>query len=421
MNTENIFSNEGQLESGESRDAEKEKVDNRENEKIMENTENTPEKNIEANEIQDTTEENLDEATYEPRAHVENNNDYTQAEEIQKSLTELAENEEKGLAEQTEIRGDLDDITSDQGEEDKDEVTPINLPGPVAEDEDDMQLISGPSRDDLPPGSGILEEPHESVEMANPLEDEDTVLGRTPEVRDDLSEATLAGAEDKDEATPINLPGPQPANEDVVLSPDDVKLGEEPEPGPDPFDGVDVALSPDDVKKEDVSDLPIPMPNPGDTGNIASEDDWESPNVNIAKGGNPVDPPPPPDLTGERELSPDDVKLEPAPDFEAMNEGERAVVDVIGKAIADEEYRAALFADTRAATSSHAVTEEDQTGLNEMTEESFNFFAAEVEARLAVAGEQQTLAQVVHSVWRDLNPGGLVYVLTFKIPQYHLV
>ena len=39
MNTENIFSNEGQLESGESRDAEKEKVDNRENEKIMENIE----------------------------------------------------------------------------------------------------------------------------------------------------------------------------------------------------------------------------------------------------------------------------------------------------------------------------------------------------------------------------------------------
>ena len=396
MNTENIFSNEGQLESGESRDAEKEK---------------------------------LDDATHEPRSFVEQSGDYQQAEDIQKTLESLPlEDENTVLGRMPGVRDDLSDVAVAGSDDEKNEATPINLPGPeAAEDEEDMQLISGPNRDDLPDGTGILEIPHETVEMANPFEDEDTVLGRMPEVRDDLSDVTLAGSEDeKDEATPINLPGPEAA------------VAQQPDPSPDPFDGVDVALSPDDVKKEDVSDLPIPvfnevdgnvevspipvpLPNPGDTGNIASEDDWESPNVNIAKGGNPVDPPPPPDLTGERELSPDDVKLEPAPDFEAMNEGERAVVDVIGKAIADEEYRAALFADTRAATSSHAVTEEDQTGLNEMTEESFNFFAAEVEARLAVAGEQQTLAQVVHSVWRDLNPGGLVYVLTFKIPQYHLV
>jgi len=59
--------------------------------------------------------------------------------------------------------------------------------------------------------------------------------------------------------------------------------------------------------------------------------------------------------------------------------------------------------------------------LSEMTPESFEFFAAEVEARLAATADEQTLAQVVHSVWRDLNPGRLVYVLTYKIPQYHLI
>lgn len=268
----------------------------------MEGTKNTSEQNIEANEIQDTTQESLDDATYEPRAHVENNGDYKQAEDIQNTLTELAENEEEGLAEQTKIRGDLDNVTADQSDE------------------------------------------------------------------------------DKDEATPINLPGPQPANEDVALTPDDVKLSEEPEPGPDPY---------------------------RDTDHIAGHD-------------HPDDPPPPPDLSGETALSPDDVKLEPAPDFKAMNESERAVVDVIEKAIADEEYRATLFADAQAATTNFAVTEGDQVGLNEMTPEAFEFFAAEVEARLAAAGEEQEVAQVVHAVWRDLNPGGLVYVLTYKIPQYHL-
>ncbi len=311
----------------------------------MEDTKNTPEQNIEANEIRNTTNESLDDATYEPRAHVENSGDYTQSEDIQRTLAELAENEERGLAEQTEIRGDLDSTTSDQDEE------------------------------------------------------------------------------DKDEATPINLPGPQPANEDVALSPDDVKLSEEPEPGPDPFKDVSdlpIPVFNEDDGNVDVSPIPVPLPNPADGGNVASEDDWEAPNANLAKGGDPHDPPPPPDLTGDRELSPDDVKLEPAPDFEALNEGERAVVDVIGRAITDEEYRAALFTDAQAATSDHAVTEEDQAGLNEMTPEAFEFFSAEVEARLSVAGEQQTLAQVVHAVWRDLNPGGLVYVLTYKIPQYHL-
>ncbi|MBT7016652.1 MAG: hypothetical protein HN855_04420 [Anaerolineae bacterium] len=312
----------------------------------MENSKDTPERNVEANEIRDTTQENLDDVTYEPRAHVEKSDDYTQAEDIQKSLTELAENEKEGLAEQVKIRGDLDNITSDQDEEDKDEATPINLPSPQ-------------------PGQ-ISEEPGHGP---NPF-------------------TNIAG-------------GP----EDVADLPIPI------------FNEVDSGAE-DNVE---VSPIPVPLPNPADGGNIASEDDWESPNANITKGGDPHEPPPPPDLSAQRELSPDDVKLEPAPDFEALNEGERAVVDVIGKAITDEEYRAALFADAQAATDSHAVTPEDQAGLSEMTPESFEFFAAEVEARLAATADEQTLAQVVHSVWRDLNPGRLVYVLTYKIPQYHLI
>ena len=303
--------------------------------------------------------------------------------------------EERGVVEQAEIPEGMEfELASESGDDDKNEATPINLPGPeAAEDDEGMQLISGPNRDDLPDGTGILEEPHETVAMADPLEERGVV--KQAEIPEGIEFELAQGDDDneKDEATPINLPGPEAA------------VAEEPSHGPNPIS------HPAQVAKD----------HPGPGGNVANDPMPDpDPGFRVAKGGDPHDPPPPPDRSGQPELSPDDVKLEPAPNFEDMNPSERAVVDVIGKAITDEAYRAALFADARAAAAGYAVTAEDQAGLGEMTEESFNFFAAEVEARFAAAAEQQTLAQVVHSVWRDLNPGGLVYVLTYKIPQKHL-
>ena len=79
------------------------------------------------------------------------------------------------------------------------------------------------------------------------------------------------------------------------------------------------------------------------------------------------------------------------------------------------------------AVAGYEVTDEDQTALSEMTAEAFDFFAAEVEARFdkAITGspegaQQQVMAQVVHAVWRDLNPGGLAYILAYKIPTQYL-
>ncbi len=123
--------------------------------------------------------------------------------------------------------------------------------------------------------------------------------------------------------------------------------------------------------------------------------------------------------------------LQPAPDYEAMTPAERSIVEIISQAIADEEYRAALFSDATAAIAGYLVTDDDQIALGLMPEESFDFFASMVEARLgeAMAGdpegalsEAQTevLQHVVHAVWRDLNPGGLAYVLAYKIPNKHL-
>lgn len=405
-----------------------------------------PQENVESTETTEAVEQQtLQEAAVEPGTRVEETQTFEQAEAVEGALVEAVEPpgqpeapppcpdepkdlppgsgvlvephetvamaeplEERGIVEQAEIPEGMQFELASEGDDDgKDEATPINLPGPESAEEDDegMQLISGPNRDDLPDGTGILEEPHETVEMADKPEErgvvdtaevpegiefqlagEDGTVGRDDDglIKDpELSEASGNGDDGKDEATPINLPGPVAA------------VADEPDHGPSPF------TQPAQVAKD----------HPGTGGNVAGHKE-------------PGDPPPPPDLRGQTALSPDDVKagenLQPAPDYEDMNPSERAVVDVIGKAITDEAYRAALFADAREATAGYAVSDEDRAGLGEMTAEAFDFFAAEVENRFAEAAGQQTLAQVVHSVWRDLNPGGLVYVLTYKIPQKHL-
>ena len=62
-----------------------------------------------------------------------------------------------------------------------------------------------------------------------------------------------------------------------------------------------------------------------------------------------------------------------------------------------------------------------------MTEKSFNFTSAEVEscfgeaiANNPEAEKEQVMAQVVHAVLRDLNPGSLTYILAYKIPQKYI-
>jgi len=150
-------------------------------------------------------------------------------------------------------------------------------------------------------------------------------------------------------------------------------------------------------------------------------------NQELGGGQTEVTPLPAADLAPEIQGE----NLQPAPDYDAMTPAEEAVVEIVGRAIADEEYRETLLADARAAIAGYPVTEDDQFALDVMPEESFAFFASEVEARLgedmadlldgALSEEQQeTLQHIVHAVWRDLNPGGLAYVLAYKIPNKHL-
>jgi hypothetical protein len=370
---------------------------------------------------------------------------------------------------------------SEASDDDKDEATPINLPGPVAEEDDeDMQLISGPNRDDLPPGSGILEEPHETVEMEGEISDPGPAdVAEVPEGM----EFQLAGDDgtiDRDDHPMIEDPDLSPASDDppdgegfYIDETGTILYGEEdPESQPlesvdsgsamenqvaldhtgpggmvaeSPDSGGDVSATPINIPKPggDVSATPINIPKPGDEaeiglspgvdGNLAK--DHPGTGGNVAKPHDPNDPPPPPDMHDQSELSPDDVKmgenLQPAPEFGAMSPSEESVVEIIGKAITDEGYRSELFEDTRTAITDYSVSPEDQIALGEMTAEAFDFFAAEVEQRFkaamsniqesAVADLQtQIMQQVVHAVWRDLNPGGLAYILAYKIPAKHL-
>ena len=371
-----------------------------------------PEEQVEGAESTERVEEQaLQEAAAEPGARVEETQTFEQAEAVEAALTEAVD-----TAEQV-------------------EVTPVPIPTPEpAEDDDDMQLISGPDRKDLPDGTGILEEPHETVEMADKPEDrgiadvaevpegiefelagdadEAGTVDRDDHPMADPSELSETTDDDKDEVTPINLPGPVAA------------VAEEPEPGPSPYSPPALENSGPGGR---VAQDPVPDPQPD--FNVAL--DQPGTDGNVAEMPDPSGHPPGPNL----ELSPDDVKqeetLQPAPDFEAMSPAEESVVDIIGNAIADEDYRGVLFSDVETAARGYEISDQDQNALGEMTAESFDFFAAEVEKRIneALAGfpesdiieaKQQILKQTVHAVWRDLNPGGLAYVLAYKIPQKHL-
>ena len=314
-------------------------------------------------------------------------------------------------------------------DDDKDEATPINLPGPVAESPGSGEGDVAATPINIPkPGSDVGLD--EEGPVGPPGGDVSATPINIPKPGGDVS------------ATPINIPKP---GGDVSATPINIpKPGGDvagyddpgdPPPPPDLSPGVDGNLpeeenAPSGPGGGDVSATPINIPKPG--GDVsATPINIPKPGGNVAGHKEPGDPPPPPDLRGDTELSPDDVKvdenLQPAPDFEDMNPSERSVVDIISKAISDEEYRGTLFADARTAIAGYAVTDEDQSALGEMTVESFDFFAAEVEKRFSEAmtgvsegAQQQIMQQVVHAVWRDLNPGGLTYILVHKIPNKHL-
>jgi len=194
---EDIFSNEDQLESGESRDAEKQE---------------------------------LEDATNEPRARVEQSGDYQQAEAIQDALTQLTDGVEPAdvpvqpvnpLGEEEDLPlpcppGDLPEGSGKLAEEGKyyapnpgkaegdnsyipedgdpgeQQIKPLeNNPATLHETIDTSQLEYEPGPVQQPPDWD-----HGPPKDQVNLEDENTVLGRQPKVREDLDDLKTADSDD---------------------------------------------------------------------------------------------------------------------------------------------------------------------------------------------------------------------------------
>jgi hypothetical protein len=221
----------------------------------------TTEVGRETGESRATDRQSLDDATLEPRAYIEQTGDIQQAEAVQTTLVALIDTavssrevgatplpiphtaqdvgatplpiphtaqdvgatplpiprpEEKSvLGSLPGVRGDLDKITAGVNDG-RSDATPIPLPGkegpasatPITLPQ--MRVQPEEEEEGHPPEPPDLDHnPHPEAMMKDP--ESGTLQSRMPKIRGDLNQATVVGgnAPGGDEATPINLPGPQ--------------------------------------------------------------------------------------------------------------------------------------------------------------------------------------------------------------------
>jgi len=180
---------------------------------------------LEGGEVHSSEQQALDDATYQPRAFVEQSGDYHQAEAVQTTLASVVENAsaaqdlaatpqpiphpegESILGRQPSIRGDLDQVTvtpKDKLAGDGIEATPITLPG----DRIEATPITLPDAKDVVSADA---EDIGATPQPIPHPEDKSVLGRQPSIRGDLDQVSIPPkdelAGDGIEATPITLPG----------------------------------------------------------------------------------------------------------------------------------------------------------------------------------------------------------------------
>jgi len=153
---------------------------------------------------------------------------------------------------------------------------------------DDAEKTEATSINTTGPVKGVKATPTNTPHHVAKPEDK-SLTGQQSHARDDLDQVAVRKASTNDKATPINLPGTQATAENE---------GATPQPIPKP---EDTELSPDDVKinakdgSENRGATPLPIPHPEDTSNAAE-----------SKGATPQPIPQPEDFG----LSPDDVNLD---------------------------------------------------------------------------------------------------------------
>ncbi|MBN2387081.1 MAG: hypothetical protein JXB85_08675 [Anaerolineales bacterium] len=160
----------------------------------MDEIRSAPEEGIESGEARDAELQTLNDATLNPRAYIEQTGDYQQAEAIQTTLANITENASRAAG--------------NEG------ATPLPIPQPV----------------------------------------NDSVVGSRPAARDDLDQVTVVEDNDRHEATPIPLPGPQGASATPITLPNVMAQAEEEEGHPPEPPDLDHSPLPQQVMDTSGSD-----------------------------------------------------------------------------------------------------------------------------------------------------------------------
>jgi len=219
-----------------------------------------PEENLEGAEVRQEEVRELDEATHEPESHVEQTRDHAEAEVIETAFTELVDNAVEQGTGQVESAPlplpppgtqEMGGAAMASGQE---EIEVLPIPNPRPADEISVMPIPTPHPADeisaLP-----IPNPHPADEISGvplPLpspSDQEVVTAQMAageqQVRQDQMPGTHEGATDnrdkdgdRDEATPINLPGPETAQVNEGASPlpipqPDDEISATPIPGPE--------------------------------------------------------------------------------------------------------------------------------------------------------------------------------------------
>jgi hypothetical protein len=245
----------------------------------MDEIRNTPEE-LESGAVRDSGQQALDDATYEPSAYIEHGGDFQQAEDIQNNFVALTANAAAARdAEQvSSLPVPIPKPVEAAADGEKVGHLPIPLPKPAEETAGAQEISSLPVPIPKPAKAaagaeeaGVLplplpkpDEKSTGVEKAGvlpvpiPKPAEETVLEEPPGDHEPLSRTEPPGEEeeDKDKATPINIPGPRMREERDNMGPALI---------PENDDLPDAASGGEEEEGNDKSK--------------ASEDDWETPIV----------------------------------------------------------------------------------------------------------------------------------------------
>jgi hypothetical protein len=159
----------------------------------------------------------LDSATYEPSAYVERGGDYQQAEAVQATLVAVID-----TASSAQEIGAPPQPIPHEADEEQNQATQITLP--------DRQVQPEEVEEGHPPEPPDLNHnPYPEDAIAAP--GSDSLAGGMPAIRGDLDQATVGEGSDRQDATPIPLPGQQGVESQAPVDTSPLEKSIDPETG----------------------------------------------------------------------------------------------------------------------------------------------------------------------------------------------